>query len=304
MESSEMAMDRLARAGWTEDMTTQQASSTTTNSVLVIGATGKVGRRVADLLDTRGVDVRRASRSSATRFDWTDRTTWAPALDGAGPVYISYQPDLIVSGAVDDVAELVRRAESAGVTRLVLLAGRGEPEAEAAGRVVHAAAIDSTVLSCAWFDQNFSEGGFAPEIAMGSLTLPVGAVGEPLIHTDDIAEVAVAALLDRAAGVNPHAGQTYDLTGPRLLTFAEAAAEIGRARGVDILATEVTLDGYRQMLSQYGLASADIGVLMTLFGTLFDGRNSRIGNDVEHVLGRPARDFADFVNSEMMQQVS
>ncbi|MDY6808513.1 MAG: NmrA family transcriptional regulator [Actinomycetota bacterium] len=285
-------------------MTIQHTLSETTKPVLVIGATGKIGRRVADLLDARGVDVRRASRSSATRFDWTDRTTWAPALDGAGPVYISYQPDLIVPGAVDDVAELVRLAESAGVTRLVLLAGRGEPEADAAGRVVHASAIDATVLSCAWFDQNFSEGGFAPEIAMGSLTLPVGAVGEPFIDAEDIASVAVAALLDRTADVNPHAGRTYDLTGPRLLTFAEAAAEIGRARGVDLAATEVTLEEYRQMLSQYGLASSDIDLLVALFGTLFDGRNSRISGDVERVLGRPARDFADFVNAAVVQEVS
>ncbi|MEE3849747.1 NAD-dependent epimerase/dehydratase family protein [Gordonia sp. LSe1-13] len=265
--------------------------------VLVVGATGKTGRRVADLLARRGHPVRGASRSSATRFDWTDRSTWMPALTGVGPVYISYQPDLIVPGATDDIAEFVRMAESAGVTRLVLLAGRGEPEAAEAGRLVHESRIESTVLSCAWFDQNFSEGGFAPEVAMGSLTLPVPAVGEPFIDADDIAEVAVAALLDDSPAGNPHAGRTYELTGPRLLTFADVAAEIGRARGTEIAYTRVGLDDYRELLQQFDVPDAEIGLLLALFGTLFDGRNSHVSDDVARVLGRPATDFSAFAES-------
>ncbi|WAC53929.1 NmrA family transcriptional regulator [Gordonia sp. SL306] len=273
--------------------------------VLVIGATGKTGRHVADHLEKRGRSVRRAGRSSATRFDWSERSTWAPALAGAGAVYIAYQPDLIVPGADDDIAELVRLADAAGVRRLVLLAGRGEAQAQEAGRIVHAARAESTVLSCAWFDQNFSEGGFAPEIAEGSLTLPVGEVGEPFVDTRDIAEVAVAALLDETLqGGSPHAGQTYELTGPRLLTFAEAAAEIGAARRRTISFNRVGAQEYRDLLSGLGVAEAEIDLLSSLFGTLFDGRNARVSGDVARVLGRPPTDFADFVKSTVGEAVS
>ncbi|ROZ89294.1 NmrA family transcriptional regulator [Gordonia sp. OPL2] len=262
--------------------------------VLVVGATGKTGSRVAALLEVRGHDIRRASRSSDIVFDWTDRSTWAPTLAGAGPVYLTYQPDLIAPGATDDIAEFVRLADEAGVPRLVLLAGRGEAEADAAGRLVHAARAESTVLSCAWFDQNFTEGGFAPEIAAGSLTLPVGDVGEPFIDADDIAAVAVAALLEVTAdGDNPHAGRTYDCTGPRLLTFAEAAAEFGRARGAVVTFTEVSSADYRDLLRQFDVPAPEVELLLVLFGKLFDGRNAYISDDVERVLGRPPRDIVD-----------
>uniref|UniRef100_UPI003D8BE1E5 NmrA family transcriptional regulator n=1 Tax=Gordonia sp. B7-2 TaxID=3420932 RepID=UPI003D8BE1E5 len=262
---------------------------------LIVGASGKTGRRIADRLDARGVPVRRAGRSTEPRFDWTDRTTWASALEDVGLVYISYQPDLIADGAVADIAEFVRLADKAGAARLVLLAGRGEPEAEHAGRVVHAAQADSTVLSCAWFDQNFSEGGFAPEIDAGSLTLPVGEIGEPFIDADDIADVAVAALLDTTSdGENPHAGKTYDLTGPRLLTFAEVATELGGATGAAIAFHRVTHDEYRAILASAGLDAPTIELMSTLLTNLFDGRNSSVTTDVADVLGRPARDFTYF----------
>jgi uncharacterized protein YbjT (DUF2867 family) len=292
-------MDRLAISRWTEIMThtiptTPTENPTAAGPVLVVGATGKTGSRVARLLESRGHDIRRASRSSDIVFDWTDRSTWAPALDGAGPVYLTYQPDLIVPGATDDVAEFVRLADDAGIPRLVLLAGRGEPEADAAARLVHAARAESTVLSCAWFDQNFTEGGFAPEIAAGSLTLPVGDVGEPFIDADDIAEVAVAALLDVTSdGDNPHAGRTYDLTGPRLLTFAEAADAFGRARGAVVAFTEVSPADYRDLLGQFDVPAAEIELLVELFGTLFDGRNAHVSDDVRRVLGRAPRDIVD-----------
>ncbi|GAC70555.1 hypothetical protein [Gordonia soli] len=278
----------------TPGTTTPQNHDTAAGPILVVGATGKTGRRVADILDARGIANRRASRSSATAFDWSDRSTWAPALDGVVAAYITYQPDLVVPAALGDIGEFVRLADAAGVRRLVLLAGRGEAEADAAGRVVHDAAAESTVLSCAWFDQNFSEGPFAEELAQGSLTLAVAPVGEPFIDTDDIAEVAVAALVDTTEGINPHAGQTYELTGPRLLTFADAAAEIATAQGRHIEYTAVPPEVYRGILLEVGVPEPEVDLILTLLGTLFDGRNASVTGDVERVLGRPARDFADY----------
>ncbi|MFW0794031.1 NmrA family transcriptional regulator [Gordonia sp. CPCC 205515] len=266
--------------------------------VLIIGATGKTGRRVADLLAPADVPVRRASRTSATPFDWTDRSTWAPALDGTAAAYITYQPDLIVPGALDDITELVTHADRAGVERLVLLAGRGEPEAVEAGRILHTAQADSTVLDCAWFNQNFSEGGFADEIAAGVLTLPVGEVGEPFLDVHDIAAVAAAALCETAAdGRNPHAGRTYELTGPRLLTFADVVRELAAARGTAVTLTSVGSQEYREYLGAFGTPNEEVDMVSNLFGTLFDGRNAHVTDDVERVLGRPPIDFADFAAS-------
>src|ERR1700710_2251420 len=107
-----------------------------TNTILVIGSTGKTGSRVATRLTDRGLDVRHGSRSSATPFDWEQPSTWAPALDGATAAYVAYSPDLAVPGSVDAITELVALARAAGVRRMVLLSGRGEEEAERAEDVV------------------------------------------------------------------------------------------------------------------------------------------------------------------------
>src|SRR3954470_3101812 len=113
-----------------------------TNLTLVLGAGGKTGRRVARRLRDRGVAVRAGSRSGTPRFDWTDRATWAPALDGAGAVYISYFPDLAAPGAAETVGAF---AGLAAPRRLVLLSGRGEPEAQRAERLVRDASPDATI---------------------------------------------------------------------------------------------------------------------------------------------------------------
>ena len=78
----------------------------------MLGGTGKTGRRVVERLEARGLPVRVGSRSGEPPFDWEDRATWAPALEGVGSVYVTYYPDLAVPGAVEAVA-LVRRAGGA-----------------------------------------------------------------------------------------------------------------------------------------------------------------------------------------------
>ena len=98
----------------------------TTKTTLVLGGTGKTGRRVAKRLTARGLPVRIGSRSREHPFDWEDQATWAPALDGMGSVYLSYYPDLGVPGAAETVGSFADLAVKTGVRRLVLLAGRGE----------------------------------------------------------------------------------------------------------------------------------------------------------------------------------
>jgi uncharacterized protein YbjT (DUF2867 family) len=257
--------------------------------VLVIGGTGKTGRRIVDRLQARGVPVRVGSRSATPPFDWDDRSTWAAAVHGVGAAYISYYPDLTVPGATDAVRELAGVAVAAGVQRLVLLSGRGELEAEAAEQVIQNAGADWTILRSSWFNQNFSESYLLDPVIAGEVVVPSGDVPEPFIDADDIADVAVAALTE-----DGHAGQLYELTGPRLLTFAEATAEIAKATDREIAFVSVSASDYAQALLAAAVPEDEIALLMYLFTELFDGRNSRLGDGVQRALGREPRDFYDF----------
>jgi len=255
---------------------------------LVAGGTGKTGRRVAERLEARGVPVRVGSRSANPRFDWADPRTWAPALSGVAAMYLAYHPDLAYPGAAQKIAELAALAEAAGVRRVVLLSGRGEPTAHAAELGVRESGMAWTVLRAAWLDQNFSEGEFADSVREGVIALPAGDVAEPFLDADDIADVAVTALTEGG-----HDGRIYELTGPRLLTFAEVAEEIGRASGRSVEYVPTTAEEFRAAVA--GVLPADQAKLLTeLFAVTLDGRNAHLTDDVPHVLGRPATDFAEY----------
>ena len=129
----------------------------TQKPTLVLGGTGKTGRRVVERLTARGVPVRVGSRSGEPPFDWEDRATWAPALEGVGAVYITYYPDIAVPGAAENVRSFAELAVANGVPRLVLLSGRGEAEAERAEQAVQDTGADLTIVRSTWFMQNFSE---------------------------------------------------------------------------------------------------------------------------------------------------
>ncbi|MER5891512.1 NAD(P)H-binding protein [Streptomyces sp. NPDC001876] len=255
---------------------------------LVLGGTGKTGRRVVRELTGRGHVVRIGSRSGGIPFDWNDSTTWQPALAGVDAVYVSYQPDLAVPGAPEVIGAFAERAVRTGARRLVLLSGRGEPEAEACEKALAASGAEWTVLRAAFFAQNFSEGDFLGPILDGELALPVGDVEEPFIDADDIAEVAATVLAEGG-----HTGRIYDLTGPRLLTFAQATAAIGAAAGRKIGYATVPADAYAAELAAHGVPADVTGLLTYLFTSVLDGRNAYLGDGVRQVLGRPARDFTD-----------
>jgi uncharacterized protein YbjT (DUF2867 family) len=180
-----------------------------TQKTLVLGGTGKTGRRVVERLGALGVPTRVGSRSGRPPFDWEDRSTWAPVLEGVGSAYISYYPDLAVPGAPETVGSFAELAVRSGVRRLVLLAGRGEPEAEEAENAVRASGADLTIVRSTWFAQNFSEDYIVDGVRSGEVALPARDVPEPFVDADDIADVAVAALTD-----DRHIGQVYELTGP------------------------------------------------------------------------------------------
>lgn len=262
--------------------TTQQQTAATT---LVIGGTGKTGRRVADKLTALGHPVRIGSRTGEPPFDWNEPATWGPALEGVDRAYVTYYPDLAFPGAAEQVGALAEAAVAAGARRLVLLSGRGEEAAEASERNLKASGADWTIVRCAWFNQNFDESFFLESVLAGEIALPTAGAVEPFVDTEDIADVVVAALTD-----DRHIGRTHELTGPRLLSFADVAAELSKATGREIAYVPVSAEDYRAVLRENGLPEE----LADLFSLILDGRNAHLTRGVEEVLGRAPRDFADF----------
>ena len=259
---------------------------------LVIAATGKTGRRVADRLEAQGRPIRRASRSSATVFDWDDRSTWDSALEGVGAAYIVYSPDLAVPAAPAAITALTELARQKGVRRLVLLSGRGEEEAQRCERIVQGAGLEWTIVRASWFAQNFDEGEFRELVLSGEVTLPAGDVREPFIDIDDIADVVVKALTE-----DGHAGEVYEVTGPRLMTFSDAVAEIAEAMGRDLSFVTIPGDAFKAGLEQAGMPAEQIELLDYLFTTVLDGRNAQVTDGIQRALGRPARDFGDYARA-------
>jgi uncharacterized protein YbjT (DUF2867 family) len=260
----------------------------TNSPILVLGATGKTGRRVCDRLTAAGRPVRAASRSAETRFDWEDQATWAPALDGVDAAYITYYPDLAFPGAAEVVGTFADLAVANGVKRLVLLSGRGEEGARDAELRVENSGADWTLVRCAFFNQNFDE-AFVDAVRAGVIAVPAGDNAEPFLDADDIADVVFAALTD-----NRHIGQLYELTGPRLLTFSDVAAELSTAIGRDVQYLPVATAEFAAELVIAGLPEEEAVPISELFAEVLDGRNSHVTDGVQRALGRPPRDFADY----------
>jgi uncharacterized protein YbjT (DUF2867 family) len=260
-----------------------------TTLTLVLGGTGKTGRRVVSRLEERGLPVRIGSRTGAPPFDWEAPGSWAPALDGVGAVYITYYPDLAVPGAPEAIQAFCAQAMKTGVRRLVLLSGRGEEEAQRAEQALIASGADWTIVRASWFAQNFSESFFLEPVLAGEIALPAGAIGEPFIDAEDIADVAAAALTDER-----HIGQLYEVTGPRLLTFAEAVAEIAKASGRIIHYRQISPEDYSVTLERQGVPADVAPFLLYLFTTVLDGRNAYVTDGVERALGRKPRDFETY----------
>lgn len=256
--------------------------------ILVIGATGKTGARVTAKLEAKKLPVRRGSRRSAIPFDWESPETWAPALRGVRAAYVTYFPDLAFPGAVEKLESLVETAKDAGVEHLVLLSGRGEHHARLGEEVVRNSGIDFTLVRAAWFAQNFSEGYLRDPILAGVLPMPGGDIAEPIIDIDDIADVAVAALTETG-----HRGKLYEVTGPRLMTFAEMAEVLGQAVGRPIQRTPISFDDFHANVAAAG-GEFVANVFTAIARETLDGRNAHTTDGIMQALGRPPRDFAEF----------
>lgn len=255
---------------------------------LVIGGTGKSGRRVAARLAERGHPVRLGSRSGTPPFEWADPSTWAPALADVDSVYLTYYPDISAPEAPGVIGPFSRLAVDSGVRRMVVLSGRGEEEAYVSERAMCEAGAEWTVLRGSWFAQNFSEDFLLEPVLDGRIVLPATEVGEGFVDLADVADVAVAALTE--AG---HSGEIYELSGPRLLTFDEAAAELSEAVGRDIRYVPVPIAEYVSVLAEQ-MPREQAELMAGIFDNVLDGRNAHLTDGVRRALGRAPRDFADY----------
>src|SRR5215207_10016992 len=260
-----------------------------TKTTLVLGGTGKTGRRVVERLRERGLPTRVGSRSGEPPFDWEDEATWVPALREVGSAYVSYYPDLAVPGAAATVRSFAELAVESGVRRLVLLSGRGEEEAQVSEQTVRDSGADWTILRSSWFSQNFSEAYMLEPVLGGGLALPAGNRPEPFVDADDIAGVAVAALTE-----DGHGGELYELTGPRLLTFADAVGEIAQAASREVRYVPVSVEQYASMLAEHEVPAESVRLLTYLFSEVLDGRDAHPTYGVRRALSREPRDFADY----------
>lgn len=256
--------------------------------ILVLGSSGKTGSRITKILTKNGHNVRYGSRSAERPFDWDNEQTWHAVLNGVSAVYISYFPDLAFPGAVEKVSALCEAAKTAGVTRLVLLSGRGEHHAKLGEDVVRNSGIPFTIIRAAWFAQNFSEGYLTDPVVAGVIAMPGGDVREPIIDVDDIADVAVAALTEEG-----HDGKLYEVTGPRLMTFSEMASELKSATGRPITYVPITFEDFHAGLVEVG-GEFVADVFTGIARETLDGRNAHLCDGVQEALGRPPRDFAEF----------
>lgn len=273
-------------------------NSNQTNEIGIIGVSGKTGSRVKTQLNSLGYKVKGLSRQTSPSFDWNTPNQWPAALEGLSSLYITYQPDLAVPRAEDDIRQLISAARSAGIKHLVLLSGRGEEGAERAEQQVINSGLEWNVVRASWFMQNFSESFMLDGVLAREMVLPHAKADEPFIDVDDIADVVVATFT-RSELRN----QLFEITGPELLSFEHCLAHISASIGEEISYNPIDVDDYIASAKQHGMPD-DIAWLMNeLFTNVLDGSNAFTTNTVEEVLGRKPKCFEDYVHEVIKTNV-
>jgi uncharacterized protein YbjT (DUF2867 family) len=269
--------------------------------ILVTGATGNVGREVVELLLGEGETVVAVTRTPSAASlpggaevvggDPSRPTTLTSALYGVDTLFLVPRA---VGGAT---AELLSLARETGVPRVVLVSAltveypvgerRFADEFRAAEDAVRTSGLEWTLLRCADFDANAL--AWAPQIRSAGVVYGVyGEAATSPVHEADIAAVGARALVDEG-----HAGRSYVLTGPQSLTQPDKVRIIGEAIGRELSWVEIAPDRLREGLLAQGVPA---DVPERLIGSLADyaKRPGPSSTDVQDVLGRPARTFAEW----------
>jgi uncharacterized protein YbjT (DUF2867 family) len=272
-------------------------NNTANHGVLVLGATGKTGSRVAGKLSALGVSVRTAARGGADiRFDWNNPATFEGALQGVTGVYL-VSPVMRVDFA-GVVSDFLDQAERAGVQNVTYLSAYGmeHAPAEVALRTVELdlesrGSLTHSIIRPAWFMQNFSETFLKP--VEDEIVVPGGTGAEAFVSAEDIASVAAATL----AEPERHAGRAYAPTGPESLTLDEAARIISAAAGRPIVYRDTDRAEWVGAMVRSGVPAEYGEVLRALTETIASGRGSRPNGDVLAATGAAPVSFAGFAAS-------
>lgn len=268
------------------------------NKILVLGSSGKTGKRVASRLQNLQIPVRLGSRKAQPPFNWDNPEHWSEVLSGIESVYITFQPDLAVPQAFEKIKLFTEIARANKIKKLVLLSGRGEKEAQACEQIIIQSGMDWTILRASWFMQNFSEHFLLDSVLNNEVVLPQVKSLEPFVDADDIADVAVSALIS-----HHHSQKIYELTGPELLSFKTATSQIADALHRNINYTEVSINEYESMLRTYEVPEDFIQLVIYLFTEVLDGRNQSLSNDIEKVLGRKPTSFKEYIQKTLKTNV-
>jgi uncharacterized protein YbjT (DUF2867 family) len=264
------------------------------STFVILGGTGKVGRRLSRLLSDAGHTARPVGRTSEPRFDWRDESTWSGALAGGDGVFI------VGPGSATDWSLLLtgflERAATAGVEHAVLLSARGVeflPDGAVAGSeaALQAGPLAWTILRPTHFAQNFTEAMFVPD--HGTIVAPVGDGAEPFIDVEDLAAVAAEVLIGRR-----HDGTIVALSGPAALTFTEAAAVLESVTGQPARFRTESDEAHVERLRAAGTPEGYIRWRMAMLGGIRTGADAYVSDGVQAVLGRPATSFTQWAARE------
>jgi ergot alkaloid biosynthesis protein len=277
-----------------------------TPRVLVIGGTGKTGSRVVAKLQQRGVAVALGSRTprgpGAVHFDWAAPESFEPACAAVGAVYMIAPLGELNPAPV--MQAFIEKALRLQVRRFVLLSSSLLPEDGPAMGTVHGFlrrnAPEWAVLQPSWFMQNFCEGVHQASIRNeGRIISATGSGAVGFIHVDDIAEVAVRALIDPTAHNRAHL-----ITGPQALTYGEVAAAIGRVCGYTVRHENISTQELAARWSALGLPADYAAMLANMDEAIFHGAENRTTTTVKDVTGREPTRFADFVQANTQAWIS
>lgn len=265
-------------------------------TVLVIGATGTTGSRVARGLAARGHRVKAAARrgtsaggTQGVRFDWYDRTTHEQALGGVDRVYLV--PPVGSAAPADVMLPFLEQARASGVRRAVLLSSSAIPAGGPGVGQVHQALPalfdEWAVLRPSWFMQNFTGDhlharGIREE---GAILTATGEGRVAFVDADDIAAVAVCALTDTRAP-----GTDLVITGPEALSHADVATILSEVTGRTVTHRQLTYEQMRDRLTRV-VPPEFAAMLAAMDRAIADGAEDRTTDTVLRATGRQPRSF-------------
>ena len=271
--------------------------------IVVTGATGNVGRSLVRILAAAGEQITATSRSISAAdvpdgvrhvpADLADPDGLRPLFDGADALFLQNGGPSAHLLSPRDILDV---AKAGGVSRVVLLSSQGvatRPESASHGDIargfedaVRESGMEWTILRPGGFASNSF--AWVESVRAGrAIAAPFADTGLPVIDPDDIAEVGAAALRE-----GRHAGQVYELTGPALSTPRERAAAIGEALGEPIRFVEQTRAEAHAEMVRF-MPEPVVETTLNILGEPTP-RELRISPDVERVLGRAPRPFADW----------